>query len=229
MLGLPDDIEACLFDLDGVLTKTAVVHFAAWKEMFDVFLRERGDEQEFTQKDYDRWVDGRAREDGIRSFLSSRDIELGDDEVTQLGERKNDIVLRRIEEDGVEPYPGSVAYLKAVRDAGLATAVVSASANCEQVVRAAGLEEYLEHRVDGVVAKRDGLPGKPAPDTFLAGAEAVGVDPARAAVFEDAVAGVEAGAAGKFGYVVGVDRVDHAEELREAGADVVVEDLEELL
>ena len=229
MLGLPDDIEACLFDLDGVLTKTAVVHFAAWKEMFDGFLRERGDDREFTQKEYDRWVDGRPREDGVRSFLASRDIELSDDEVTELATRKNEIVLRRIEEDGVEPYPGSVAYLKAVRDAGLATAVVSASANCEDVVRAAGLGEYLDHRIDGVVAKRDGLPGKPAPDTFLAGARAVGVEPARAAVYEDAVAGVEAGEAGDFGYVVGVDRVDHAGELREAGADVVVEDLEELL
>ena len=230
MLGLPDGIEGCLFDLDGVLTKTAVVHFAAWKELFDGFLREHHpEEREFSQDDYDEWVDGRAREDGVRSFLASRDIELSDEEIDALAERKNEVVLKKIREDGVEAYPGSVEYLKAVRAAGLPTAVVSASANCEDVVRVAGLEEYLDHRVDGKVAKERGLKGKPEPDTFLEGAREIGVDPGKAAVFEDAVAGVQAGKVGKFGYVVGVDRVDHADDLREHGADTVVEDLAELL
>jgi beta-phosphoglucomutase family hydrolase len=230
VLGLPDGIEACLFDLDGVLTKTAVVHFAAWKELFDAYLREEHpDEREFTQDDYDEWVDGRPREDGVRSFLESRKIELSDEETGKLAARKNEIVLQKIREEGVEAYPGSVEYLKAVRKAGLATAVVSASANCEDVVRSAGLEEYLDHRVDGKVAKERGLKGKPEPDTFLEGAREAGVQPAKAVVFEDATAGVQAGKAGDFGYVVGVDRVDHADDLRRHGADTVVEDLAELL
>jgi beta-phosphoglucomutase family hydrolase len=230
MLGLPDSIRACLFDLDGVLTQTAKVHAAAWKRMFDEFLRERGGEfHEFTQHDYDEYVDGKRREDGVRSFLGSRGIELSDREVDQLGDRKNELVLHLIHEQGVQPYEGSVRYVHAVRDAGLRRAVVSSSTNCADVLRAAGIEDLFEERIDGLVAECDHLEGKPAPDTFLAGARALGVEPAQATVFEDAVAGVEAGRAGRFGFVVGVDRVDHAEELRSHGADIVVKDLAELL
>jgi beta-phosphoglucomutase family hydrolase len=226
VLGLPDGITACLFDLDGVLTKTAVVHERAWKVMFDEFLGDRGT---FEQADYDEYVDGKPREDGIRDFLASRDIHLSDAEVTELGERKNALVLKLIHDEGVEAYPGSVEYLKAARDAGLRRAVVSSSHNCEDVVRVTGLTEYLEVRVDGHVIDQLGLRGKPAPDSFLEGARRLGVRPDQAAVFEDALAGVEAGRAGKFGYVVGVDRVGHRQALLEHGADVVVDDLAELL
>lgn len=244
MLGLPDQIQACLFDLDGVLTQTAKVHAAAWKEMFDDFLRKRADEggEEFVPFDkgdeYNRYVDGRPRYDGVEQFLASRGIELphGDPDdspeaetVCGLGNRKNDLVHKLIERNGVEAYEGSVRYVKEVEKVGLRRAVVSASANCQDVLKAAGIFDYFEVIVDGVVATRDNLKGKPAPDTFLDAARLLGVDPANAAVFEDATAGVEAGKAGEFGYVVGVDRVDHADELREHGATVVVEDLEELL
>jgi beta-phosphoglucomutase family hydrolase len=226
VLGLPDGITACLFDLDGVLTKTAVVHERAWKTMFDEFLGDRGT---FEESDYNDYVDGKPREDGIRDFLASRDIHLGDAEVAELGERKNALVLKLIHDEGVEAYPGSVEYLKAARDAGLRRAVVSSSHNCEDVLRVTGLTEYLEARVDGHVIDRLGLRGKPAPDSFLEGARRLGVRPDQAAVFEDALAGVEAGRAGKFGYVVGVDRVGHRQALLEHGADVVVDDLAELL
>jgi beta-phosphoglucomutase family hydrolase len=237
--GLPDTIRACLFDLDGVLTKTATVHFAAWKRTFDGFLRERDPgAAEFTQLDYNRFVDGKPRADGVRDFLAARGITLpegapGDpaDAATVQGiaSRKNELVLRELEEHGVEVYPGSVDYLRAVKDAGLATAVVTASANGEQVIAAAGLADLIDVRVDGVVAAREGLRGKPQPDTFLAGARLLGVRPAQAVVFEDAISGVAAGRAGDFGYVVGVDRVGHADELAAQGADVVVQDLSELL
>ena len=244
VLGLPNGVRACLFDLDGVLTQTAVVHAAAWKQMFDEYLRERsqrtGEEQApFDEKaDYGPYVDGKPRSDGVRSFLESRGIELPEGEpgdspeaetVAGLGNRKNQLVLEVIRKQGVKPYEGSVRYLEAARDAGLRIAVVSASANCRDVLVAAGIEEFFEARIDGVVATERGLKGKPAPDTFLAGAEALGVEAAEAVVFEDAIAGVEAGRAGNFGYVVGVDRVDHADALREHGATVVVEDLDELL
>jgi beta-phosphoglucomutase family hydrolase len=237
VLGLPDGIRACLFDLDGVLTKTAVVHAAAWKQMFDDFLRERAERtgEKFVpfdpDEDYGEYVDGKPRLDGVRSFLASREIELPDETVVELGNRKNEIVLRLIREQGVEAYPGSVRYLEAARDAGLSRAVVSSSTNCKDVLEAARIEEYFEVRVDGVVAEREGLKGKPAPDTFLAGARKLGVEAKQAAVFEDALAGVEAGRAGAFGYVVGVDRVggDHGEEVREHGATIVVRDLAELL
>ena len=244
MLGLPDGIQACLFDLDGVLTQTAKVHAAAWKQMFDEYLRERAKRTggEFVPfdagDDYDEYVDGKPRYDGVKSFLQSRGIELPDgtpddapttETIDGLGNRKNDLVLALIERDGVEPYEGSVRYVKAAGDAGLHRAVVSSSANCRDVLEAAGMLDLFEAIVDGIVAEREDLRGKPAPDTFLAGARAVGVEPARAAVFEDAVAGVEAGRAGRFGYVVGVDRVGHADALRAHGADVVVQDLAELL
>jgi beta-phosphoglucomutase family hydrolase len=243
-LGLPDAVRACLFDLDGVLTRTAKVHDAAWKEMFDDFLRRRADAsgEPFVPfdavADYDEYVDGRPRYDGVREFLASRHIELPDgaaddppgaDTVHGLGNRKNELVLRLIREQGVEPYEGSVRYVRAVRDAGLRTAVVSSSANCRDVLRAAGIEELFEVRIDGVVAEREHLRGKPDPDTFLAGARALGVGPDASAVFEDALAGVAAGRAGRFACVVGVDRVGQADALREHGADVVVRDLAELL
>jgi beta-phosphoglucomutase family hydrolase len=228
MLGLPDGTRACLFDMDGVLTKTATVHAKAWKQMFDEFLSSRG-EPEFTDHDYDEYVDGKRREDGVRSFVESRGIKLSDEEIERLGDAKNDIVQRLIREHGVETYAGSVRYVEAARDAGLSRAVVSSSANTHEVLQVTGLAGLFEAVVDGVVAKRDNLPGKPAPDMFLAGARAVDVDPAHAAVFEDALAGVQAGRAGDFGCVIGVDRVGQADGLREHGADVVVSDLSDLL
>jgi beta-phosphoglucomutase family hydrolase len=244
VLGLPDAIRGCLFDLDGVLTKTAKVHDAAWTEMFDDFLRERARStgQTFVPfdpvRDYDDYIDGKPRADGTRSFLAARNIELpegreddppGTETVYGLGNRKNQILLAKIRSDGVEAYEGSVRYVRAVRDAGLRRAVVSSSANCRDVLAAAHIEDLFEVRIDGIVAERDHLRGKPAPDTFLAGARALGLEPAEATVFEDALAGVEAGRAGKFGFVVGVDRVGQAAALRQDGADVVVQDLSDLL
>jgi beta-phosphoglucomutase family hydrolase len=231
MLGLPDHVTACLFDLDGVLTQTAKVHAAAWKEMFDAFLRERpGPFVPFDLvRDYDEYVDGKPRSDGVRSFLSSRGIELSSDEVVDLGNRKNELVLRLIHDQGVQPYEGSVRYVKAAIEAGLRRAVVSSSTNAHDVLAAAGVSDYFEEVIDGHVAEREHLNGKPAPDTFLAGARSLRVEPAHAAVFEDALAGVAAGHAGGFGYVVGVDRAGQARELREHGATVVVSDLAELL
>ncbi|MDA0163678.1 beta-phosphoglucomutase family hydrolase [Solirubrobacter ginsenosidimutans] len=226
MLGLPDGITACLFDLDGVLTKTAVVHERAWKQTFDEFLGDRGT---FEESDYNDFVDGKPREDGIRDFLASRHIDAGDDTVATLSERKNELVLKLIHDEGVEAYAGSVSYLQAARAAGLRRAVVSSSHNCEDVLRVAGLTDYLEVRVDGHVIDALGLRGKPAPDSFLEGARRLGVRPDQAVVFEDALAGVESGRAGKFGHVVGVDRVGHRAALLEHGADVVVDDLAELL
>lgn len=238
-LGLPAAIRACLFDLDGVLTRTATVHFAAWKGTFDEFLRRHDPAApEFSQEDYNRYVDGRHRADGVRGFLASRGISLPDggpddppDAATVQGiaTRKNELVLRELDEHGVETYAGSVRYLRAAHEAGLGTAVVTASANGEKVIAAGGFADLIQVRVDGVVAARDGLRGKPAPDTFLAGAEALGVPPAEAVVFEDAISGVEAGRAGGFGFVVGVDRVGQADALAAAGADVVVQDLAELM
>jgi beta-phosphoglucomutase family hydrolase len=231
MLGLPDGITACLFDLDGVLTQTAKVHSAAWKQMFDGYLREAQGKgfTPFSDHDYDAYVDGKTRYDGVRSFLDSRGIEHDERLVHELGDRKNELVLKLIHDHGVDPYEGSVRYLEAARDAGLRRAVVSSSANCHDVIVAAGIEHLLEARVDGVTVEERHLNGKPAPDMFLEGAKELGVEPAHAAVFEDALAGVEAGHAGHFGRVVGVDRVGQADALREHGADVVVQDLAELL
>jgi len=245
VLGLPDAVRACLFDLDGVLTQTAKVHAAAWKEMFDAYLRERAERTgtpfvSFERADYDEYVDGKPRADGVRSFLSSRGIALPEgnpddppeaETVAGLGNRKNRLVLRLIHDRGVDVYEGSVRYVRTARAAGMATAVVSSSTNCREVLEAAGIADLFDQRIDGLVAEREHLKGKPAPDTFLAGARAVGVEPAAAAVFEDALAGVEAGRAGRFAWVVGVDRVggSHAEGLRAHGADVAVTDLSELL
>jgi beta-phosphoglucomutase family hydrolase len=244
MLDLPDKITTCLFDLDGVLTQTAKIHAQAWKQMFDDFLREWSERtgepfHEFDRPtDYDDYVDGKPRLDGVRSFLQSRGIDLpmgspsdpSDAEtIHALGTRKNDLVLELIRQQGVEPYAGSVRFAEAARDQGLRRAVVSSSTNCQEVLVAAGIDHLFEERVDGVVAERERLAGKPAPDTFLEGARLLGAQPDQAAVFEDAQAGVEAGRAGSFGWVVGVDRTGQAEALRRRGADVVVDDLAELL
>jgi beta-phosphoglucomutase family hydrolase len=252
-LGLPPAITVGLFDLDGVLTNTAAVHALAWQHTFDEFLRGRRERTGATRgdagaddalrpfdlhADYDEYVDGKPREAGVRDFLASRGITLADGTpndpptaatVAGLGNRKNEDLTRRIERDGVEVFPGSLRYLQAAEQAGLHRIVVSSSANTELVLRTTGLARYIEGRIDGVTLVERHLAGKPEPDSFLAGAELAGVAPARAAVFEDALAGVAAGRAGKFGYVVGVDRVGQAQELRRHGADVVVADLGDLL
>jgi beta-phosphoglucomutase family hydrolase len=237
-------IRACLFDLDGVLTQTAMLHAAAWQKMFDGFLSVRANSsgQPFVPfsvvHDYDVYVDGKPRDEGTRSFLASRGIQLPEgsaddppaaETIAALGKRKNSILLASIREQGVEVYPGSVRYLRAAKHAGLRTAVVSSSKNCREVLAATGISELLDARIDGVVAAEQHLAGKPAPDTYLAAARALDVIPAQAAVFEDALAGVAAGRSGHFGVVVGVDRTGQADELRHHGADVVVTDLAALL
>ncbi|MEU9265118.1 beta-phosphoglucomutase family hydrolase [Streptomyces sp. NPDC048251] len=239
-LGLPETIQACLFDLDGVVTRTAVVHAAAWKETFDAFLYARGgkDFRPFDEaRDYDEYVDGRPRADGVRTFLASRGIELPEGEpgdppdvqsVHGLGNRKNELLLEKIRTQGVRPYDGTLRYIAAARARGLRTAIVSSSANTRDVLRSIDAEHLFEVRIDGVVAAERKLPGKPRPDTFLAAARDLGVEPARAAVFEDALAGMDAGRAGDFGYVVGVDRVGQSDALYTHGADIVVKDLADL-
>jgi beta-phosphoglucomutase family hydrolase len=231
MLKLPEGIKACLFDLDGVLTQTAKLHSAAWKQMFDDFLREHAGPtfEEFTPHDYDRYVDGRPRLDGVRTFLEARGIPPDEELVRRLGDRKNELVLKLIREQGVEVYDGSLDFVREAQRHGLRRAVVSSSANTREVLRSVHIEDLFEAVVDGVVAEREGLAGKPAPDTFLAGARELGAEPAQAAVFEDALAGVEAGRAGGFGLVVGVNRTGQGEALAEHGADIVVEDLSELM
>ncbi len=240
MLGLPPTVTACLFDLDGVLTDTAAVHAAAWANAFDAFLlaRDGASYRPFSHEDYLDYVDGKPRADGVRDFLASRGIVLpegspddppGDASVNAVGNAKNADLLARIRSGGVEVFAGSVRFLEAAREAGLRRAVVSSSANTADVLRVTGLEQYVEVRVDGVTVRAEGLAGKPAPDTFLRAAALLGVEPAQAAVFEDAIAGVQAGRAGKFGAVVGVDRVGQAAELKRNGADIVVRDLAELL
>jgi len=244
MLKLPEGIMALLFDLDGVITQTAKLHAAAWKEMFDAFVLDRSQRtgEPFRPfelpADYLKHVDGKLRTDGVRAFLGSRGIVLpegSDDDpptaetVHGLGTRKNALVLELIRSRGVEVYEGSVRFVEAASAAGLRRAVVSASKNCREVLASAGIEDLFEVRIDGIVAEQHRLRGKPAPDTFLAAAEALGVEPAHCAVFEDAVAGVEAGRAGSFGWVVGVDRTDNAAALESHGADTVVADLGELL
>jgi beta-phosphoglucomutase family hydrolase len=238
-LGLPDQIDACLFDLDGVLTRTAEVHRRVWAEVFNDLLTERGNASgPFTEADYLAYVDGRPRRDGVRDFVVSRDIHLpeGDPDdppssetVAGIANRKNERLLARLRTDGVKVYDGSVRYLEAVRAAGLRTAVVTASANCSTVLDAAGLQGRFDVQIDGEVAAERGLAGKPAPDPFLAAIADLGYEPAAGAVFEDALAGVAAGRAGDFGRVVGVDRAGQADALREHGADVVVADLADLL
>jgi beta-phosphoglucomutase family hydrolase len=244
VLGLPDEVRACLFDLDGVLTDTASVHKKAWKAMFDDYLRKHAERtgDRFVQfdieTDYLQYIDGKPREDGVRSMLASRGIELpeggpqdpGDAETVHgLGNRKNAMFHETLRADGVEVFEGSRRYLAAAASAGLRRAVVSSSANTREVLDITGLAEFVEHRVDGVTLRTEHLPGKPAPDSFVRAAALLGVPPSRAAVFEDALSGVAAGRAGNFGFVVGVDRVGQAEALRHHGADIVVTDLAELL
>lgn len=241
---LPEQIRACLFDLDGVLTKTATVHAAAWKEMFDAFLQQRAEQDgnDFVPFDiaseYVQYVDGKLREDGVRSFLESRGIQLpegdADDDENQetihgLGTRKNNRVVDLIRTKGVEVYPDAIAFLHAVRAHGMKTAVVSASKNTPDVLRVTNLADQFDYVMHGGIAGERGLRGKPAPDTFLAAAEALGEEPSACAVLEDAIAGVQSGRAGDFGYVIGVDRVEHGDELRANGADIVSRNLEELV
>lgn len=245
-IGLGADIRACLFDLDGVLTKTAAVHSAAWKESFDEFLRRydahtgRKDQPFDENSDYENYVDGKTREDGVRGFLTSRGIELPEgasddppdaETVYGVGAAKQRAFLALLDKHGPQVFDGSVAYVRAARAAGLKTAVVTSSANCAAILEAAGITDLFDATVDGHDVAVQGLKGKPAPDSYLAGARAVGVEPAHAAVYEDALAGVEAGRAGRFGAVVGVDRIggQHGGHLSAHGATVVVTDLSELL
>ncbi len=234
-LGLPPHIEACLFDLDGVLTQTSILHAEAWKQAFDEYLRARAAARSEpflpfdAVADYAEHVDGKPREDGVRSFLAARGLPLADETVHAIGNHKNELVLKLLHERPVATYAGSVRYVHAVREGGLKTAVVSSSKNTHEVLASARITELFDVRIDGLVAEARHLAGKPSPDTYLAAAEALAVEPARAVVFEDALAGVEAGRAGHFGYVVGVDRVGQAAALRRHGADVVVQDLGILL
>ncbi|HEX8487676.1 MAG TPA: beta-phosphoglucomutase family hydrolase [Propionibacteriaceae bacterium] len=233
-----EDYDAALFDLDGVLTPTADVHMLAWQKMFSAFLSSRGVTEPYTETDYFDYVDGKPRYDGVRSFLMSRGIELpdgdpGDDSsaetVCGLGNRKNDAFSAVLAEDGVQAYPGSVALLDHLAELGVKIAVVSSSRNAPAVLTAAGLRDRFEVVVDGNVASERGLLGKPSPETFVAAAEQLGAPVERAVVLEDALSGVAAGRAGHFGLVVGVDRGVGADRLRQAGADVVVEELDELV
>jgi beta-phosphoglucomutase family hydrolase len=239
MLGLPDTVTACLFDLDGVLTDTASVHRKAWKQTFDLLLATRG-QPEFTEQDYLAFVDGKPRADGVRDFLTSRGIALpegadddppGDATVNAVGNRKNVALLKTIHDDGVQVFADARRYLEAAREAGLRRLVVSSSANTKDVLHVTGLESLVEGRVDGVTIKQKKLRGKPAPDSFLTGAEQLGVRADQAAVFEDALSGVQAGRDGGFGFVVGVNRQDdaHGRGLAEHGASVVVAQLTDLL
>jgi beta-phosphoglucomutase family hydrolase len=244
VLGLPEKVRACLFDLDGVLTDTASVHTKAWKAMFDTYLSQRAKStgEKFVpfdeSADYRQYVDGKKREDGVRSFLSSRGIQLpegspddpdGADTVYGLGNRKNDMFQKVLHDDGVKVFDGSRRYLEAASAAGLGIAVVSSSANTRDVLEMTGLDQFVQQRVDGITLRDEHIAGKPAPDSYLRGAQLLDVPADAAAVFEDALSGVQAGRAGNFGFVVGVDRVGQAEDLRQNGADVVVTDLAELL
>ena len=232
-----DDYDAALFDLDGVLTPTAEVHMRAWSQMFNDFLTARGVSERYTDDDYFTYVDGKPRYDGVRSFLASRDIELpdgdpsdGPDEqtVSGLGNRKNVDFEEILDRDGVEPYPGSLALVKDLVERGTKVAVVSSSRNAPKVLEAAGMIGYFPVIVDGAVAGERKLAGKPAPDTYLFGAQQLDVEVSRTVVLEDAVSGVASGHAGHFGLVIGVNRGVGADRLTEAGADLVVDDLEEL-
>lgn len=240
----PDQFDAVLFDLDGVLTSTAKIHSRCWKTMFDEFLTRRAAEGKEPYRpfdiasDYRLYVDGKPRYEGVSSFLASRRISLPEgtpsdlstaETMCGLGNRKDELVKAAIDRGEVESYPASIALVRRLRAQGIRTAVVSSSKNCEQVLRAADILDLFEARVDGLLASELNLRGKPAPDTFLKAAEMLSVNPGRAAVVEDAIAGVQAGRAGGFGLVVGVDREGSGDSLRVHGADVVVTDLGELL
>lgn len=236
-----DKFDAVLFDLDGVITATAKVHAICWKKMFDEFLRRRPDQpfEPFSiQTDYQVHVDGKLREDGVRSFLNSRGIALPEGESAEppsyetihgLGKLKDRMFKEILQAEGVEVYEGAVELVHQLRSQGIKTAVVSASKNCRAVLKAAGIDNLFDVRVDGEVADQLNLAGKPAPDKFLKAAEQLGVKPDRSVVVEDAISGVQAGRAGRFGLVVGVDRKGQADELRKNGADIVVSDPGELL
>ena len=241
---LPDGIHACLFDMDGVLTQTATVHAKAWAEAFDALLERRAEQagEPFVafdaKRDYTAYVDGKPRTDGVRDFLASRQITLpeGEDDdpptaetVNGVGNAKNVELLEVLERDGVEVFDSSVRFVRAALAAGLKTAVVSSSKNTAAMLTSAGILDLFAERVDGNAIAEGHVKGKPAPDTFLLAAERLGEPAAACAVFEDALAGVQAGRAGRFGLVVGVNRADQADALREHGADVVVDDLQELL
>jgi len=236
--------DAVLFDMDGVLTATAKVHAASWKKMFDDFLKKRSAEtgEPFIPfdigTDYKLYVDGKLRDEGVSSFLESRGIKLpfgdtGDpldrETIVGLGNRKNEMVSKIIETEGVDIFEGSLALVRHLRKKGIKTAVVSASKNCETVLKVTGITDLFDVMVDGNVAARLGLPGKPAPDTFLKAAQMLDTDPERAVVVEDAISGVQAGRAGEFGLVIGVDRHGEPDSLRNNGADIVVDDLDKLL
>jgi beta-phosphoglucomutase family hydrolase len=244
MLINPEKFDAVLFDLDGVLTMTMVIHARCWKQMFDDYLQERAQllGEEFRpfdiDSDYKPYVDGRLRYDGVRAFLASRGISLpegapGDDPyretVCGLGNRKDQLVHEVLATEGVEVLAGSLVVVRIVRGLSLSTAVVSASKNCEAILAAAGIRDLFDCVVDGSVAARLGLPGKPSPDTFLEAARVLGVEPRRAVVVEDAISGVQAGRAGGFGLVIGIDHHDDQRALLENGASIVVEDLAEIL
>ena len=233
-----DDFGAMLFDLDGVLTPTVDVHMRAWQRLFVDFLTRRGVGRPYVESDYFDYIDGKPRYEGVRAFLASRDIELADGEPTDgperetvcgLGNRKNQFFSAVLRDDGVRPYPGSVAFLDDLAGRGIKLAVVSSSRNAVAVLKAAGLDALFPVVVDGNVAADRQLAGKPAPDTYLDAAEQLGVPRERAVVVEDAISGIQAGRAGDFGLVVGVDRGVGADRLLESGADVVVSDLAELV
>lgn len=247
MLGLPEKVRACLFDLDGVLTDTVSLHTKAWKNMFDIYLSQRAKHtgENFVPfdpvTDYRQYVDGKKREDGVRSFLSSRGITLPEGNADNSGDveticglcnRKNDMFRQVLKEHGIEVFDGSRRYLEAVTYAGLGVAVVSSSANTRDVLEITGLDRFVQQQVDGITLREEHIAGKPAPDSYLRGAQLLDVTPDAAAVFEDALSGVQAGRSGNFGFVVGINRtgrVGQTEELRRNGADVVVTDLAELL
>ena len=224
-LGLPPNITACLFDLDGVITQTAKQHARAWKQTFEAILHVPFD----PVRDYDEYVDGKPREEGVRSFMEAKGIPPDPATVARIAEQKDRLFVDLIHREGVETYPGSVRYLGAARDQGKKLAVVSSSRHTTEVLDAAHLSNAFDAQVDGIVAERERLPGKPAPDTYLKAASMLQAQPADAAVYEDALAGVEAGRNGHFGRVIGVDRAHQREALKEHGADIVVDDLAELL
>ena len=243
-LGLSAAIRVCLFDMDGVLTKTATVHATAWKQTFDALLRRLAERNSQPFKpfddvaDYEQYVDGKPRADGVRSFLMSRDIDLPegspDDPITAetvqgVGNAKNEAFNDLLQTQGVERYEGSVRYVQAARAAGLRTAVVTSSANCDAVLAAADMTDLFDTTFDGNDLNKQKLLGKPAPDSYLAAARALDAEAAQAAVFDDAQAGVQAGRAGGFGRVIGVDRLGQTEALFAHGADIVVQDLDQLL
>ncbi|MCC5831737.1 MAG: beta-phosphoglucomutase family hydrolase [Chlamydiales bacterium] len=220
--------EAVIFDLDGVITQSARVHAQAWKEMFDPFLSDR-DESPFTiQEDYYAYVDGKPRLEGIRSFFKSRGIEVNEEKLRELGERKNSLFLKHVKTEGIDAYQTSIALVHDLRRKGFKIAIVSSSKNCGPILESVGIKHLFEVQVDGIKSQELQLQGKPAPDIFLQAAKELGVNPERAVVVEDSLAGVRAGKEGEFGLVIGVNRGDQAVELKKNGADFVVSDLGEI-